>query len=173
MPLALNLASSRNSPDRSTKSTRLDVDASIHSPSTVCKHRVSGSLSLPSRGPFHLSFTVLFSIGHRVVFRLRGWSPRVPSRFLVSRCTLDPATLSPFSLTRLSRSLESLSSALQLTLKVVVAVRTPQCTHHGLASSDFARRYFRNHSCFLFLTLLRCFSSGGSPRTPMCSVHAA
>ena len=30
----------------------------------ACKHRVSGSLSLPSRGPFHLSLTVLFSIGH-------------------------------------------------------------------------------------------------------------
>ena len=37
---------------------------SSHSASTACKHRVSGSLSLPSRGPFHLSFTVLFSIGH-------------------------------------------------------------------------------------------------------------
>ena len=32
--------------------------------STACKHRVSGSLSLPSRGPFHLSFTVLCAIGH-------------------------------------------------------------------------------------------------------------
>ena len=32
--------------------------------STACRHRVSGSLSLPSRGPFHLSFTVLCSIGH-------------------------------------------------------------------------------------------------------------
>ena len=31
---------------------------------TVCKHKVSGSLSLPSRGPFHLSFTVLCAIGH-------------------------------------------------------------------------------------------------------------
>ena len=28
------------------------------------RHRVSGSLSLPSRGPFHLSFTVLCAIGH-------------------------------------------------------------------------------------------------------------
>ena len=27
--------------------------------SSACKHRVSGSLSLPSRGPFHLSITVL------------------------------------------------------------------------------------------------------------------
>ena len=32
--------------------------------STACKHRVSGSLSLPSRGTFHLSFTVLCAIGH-------------------------------------------------------------------------------------------------------------
>ena len=58
--LLLNLASIRNSPDRSTKSTRLY----IKSTSTACKHRVSGSLSLPSRGPFHLSFTVLCAIGH-------------------------------------------------------------------------------------------------------------
>ena len=53
-PLVLNLASQRNSPDRSTKST-----PSARRPLTVCKHKVSGSLSLPSRGPFHLSFTVL------------------------------------------------------------------------------------------------------------------
>ena len=59
-PLVLNLASQRNSPDRSTKSTR----SCIESTPTVCKHRVSGSLSLPSRGPFHLSFTVLCAIGH-------------------------------------------------------------------------------------------------------------
>ena len=60
VPEVLNLARTRNSPDRSTKSTRF----CIYSSSTVCKHRVSGSLSLPSRGPFHLSFTVLCAIGH-------------------------------------------------------------------------------------------------------------
>ena len=58
----LNLAGHRNSPDRSTKSTRFTLWCS-----TACKHRVSGSLSLPSRGPFHLSFTVLCAIGHGVV----------------------------------------------------------------------------------------------------------
>ena len=31
----------------------------------------------------------------------------------------------------------------------------------GLASSAFARHYLRNHFCFLFLRLLRCFSSAG------------
>ena len=89
----LNLASQRNSPDRSTKSTPSTVryPAGYHWCSTVCKHRVSGSLSLPSRGPFHLSFTVLSAIGHWVVFSLTGWSPLVQSRFLVSRPTLDTA----------------------------------------------------------------------------------
>ena len=98
-PLVLNLASMHNSPDRSTKSTRSPFWGS-----TACKHRVSGSLSLPSRGPFHLSFTVLFSIGHWVVFSLRGWSPCLPTRFLVSRCTLDPACYCRISDTWLSHS---------------------------------------------------------------------
>ena len=42
------------------------------------------------------------------------------------------------------------------------AVLTPRCTHHGLGSPDFARRYFRDRFFFLFLRLLRCFSSPGS-----------
>ena len=33
----------------------------------------------------------------------------------------------------------------------------------GLGSFPFARHYLGNHYCFLFLSLLRCFSSGGSP----------
>ena len=36
-------------------------------------------------------------------------------------------------------------------------------SNHGLGFSDFARHYFRNHSCFLLLRVLRCFSSPGSP----------
>ena len=87
--MVLNLACIHNSPDRSTKSTRLHSYGAF----AACRHRVSGSLSLPSRGPFHLSLTVLCSIGQWVVFSLTGWSPRVPTRFLVSRGTLDTAVL--------------------------------------------------------------------------------
>ena len=36
---------------------------------------------------------------------------------------------------------------------------------HGLAYFAFARHYLRNLVWFLFLALLRCFSSGGSPHT--------
>ena len=36
----------------------------------------------------------------------------------------------------------------------------------GLASSDFARHYSRNHCCFLFLWVLRCFTSPRSLYPP-------
>ena len=39
----------------------------------------------------------------------------------------------------------------------------------GLGSSHFARHYFGNHCCFLFLRVLRCFSSPRSPPLPMDS----
>ena len=39
----------------------------------------------------------------------------------------------------------------------------------GLGSSEFARHYFRNHGCFLFLGVLRWFTSPGSLRHPMYS----
>ena len=48
---------------------------------------------------------------------------------------------------------------------------TPLCTHNGLGSSHFARRYSGNRCFFLFLRVLRCFSSPGSLHTPMYSVH--
>ena len=48
----------------------------------------------------------------------------------------------------------------------------PGCiTTSGLASSDFARHYFRNLFWFLFLRVLRCFTSPGSPHAPIDSVH--
>ena len=37
----------------------------------------------------------------------------------------------------------------------------------GLASFAFARHYSQNLGWFLFLALLRCFSSGGSPHIPI------
>ena len=56
---------------------------------------------------------------------------------------------------------------------VLRAFRGPYPAHIaicGLGFSDFARHYFRNHFCFLFLRVLRCFSSPGSPPLPMDSV---
>ena len=52
------------------------------------------------------------------------------------------------------------------------AVRTPDCTQSGLGSFPFARRYLGNHFCFLFLRLLRCFSSPGSLYMAMYSPYS-
>ena len=48
---------------------------------------------------------------------------------------------------------------------------TPERTRSGLGSFHFARRYSGNRVFFLFLALLRCFSSGGSRRMAMYSPY--
>ena len=89
----------------------------------------------------------------------------------MSRCTLDPASLSPFSHTGLSPALAGFPKTILLKESVDSAVRTPGCSHPGLGSSGFARRYSRNRCFFLFLRLLRCFSSPGSLHTAMDSLY--
>ena len=117
----LNLAGTRSSPDRSTKSTQ---SRACGAPA-ACGRRVSGSLSLPSRGPFHLSFTVLCSIGHWVVFSLAGWSPRLPTGFHVPRGTLDPAAPMAPPPTGLSPSTAGLPRAVPPRLMRACAVLNP------------------------------------------------
>ena len=81
----------------------------------------------------------------------------------MSRGTLDPARCLPISCTRLSLSLAGLPSPFQYLPAHFPRSVTPACSHAGLGSSHFARRYFGNRCFFLFLRLLRCFSSPGSP----------
>ena len=54
---------------------------------------------------FNFPSRYFFTIGHQVVFSLRGWSPYIHTRFLVSRTTLDPTSLTWISYTGLSPSL--------------------------------------------------------------------
>ena len=94
----LKLASYYNSPDRSTKSTTPPVNGLCLLVSTrfqVLFHSPPGVLfTFPSR--------YCSTIGHQVVFRLGGWSPRLPTGFLVSCGTLDPDCQSSLSTTWLS-----------------------------------------------------------------------
>ena len=80
----------------------------------------------------------------------------------MSRGTLDPAQTTLLSHTRLSLSLAGFPKTILLDLLFRYAVRTPVCTHTGLGCFPFARRYSGNRCFFLFLRLLRCFSSPGS-----------
>ena len=87
----------------------------------------------------------------------------------MSRRTLDPAVPLYLSLTGLSPSLAGFPNTILLGSASSLRSETPERTRSGLASFAFARRYLRNRSFFLFLALLRCFSSGGSPPHAMDS----
>ena len=89
----------------------------------------------------------------------------------MSRGTLDPVRCLPFSPKGLSPSLAGFPKTVRLTSSSLTTVRNPGVHAHGLGSFPFARRYSGNRCFFLFLRVLRCFSSPGSLHTPMDSVH--
>ena len=68
----------------------------------------------------------------------------------------------------------ALSHALLLKIQINYAVHNPiYIAIYGLASFPFARRYLGNRCFFLFLLLLRCFSSEGFLHTAMYSLYDA
>ena len=82
----------------------------------------------------------------------------------------SPAPDIALSPTGLSPPMVVLSRTVLLRLCHDLRVLQPRCRRNdfGLGSSAFARHYSRNHYCFLFLCLLRCFSSAGSPPSKGC-----
>ena len=89
----------------------------------------------------------------------------------MSRGTLDTALLLSISDTRLSRFLAGLPRPFSYQLQINYAVLTPVDKSSGLGSFPFARRYSENHSYFLFLQVLRCFSSLRLASSCLCIQH--
>ncbi len=90
----VNLRQAMHSPDHSTKGTPSALGGSTPQwPLAACEYAVSGSLSSPLRGAFHLSLTVLVHYRLLKVFSLGGWSPRLPTGFHVPRGTQDPSRI--------------------------------------------------------------------------------
>ena len=56
---------------------------------SLYKHKISGSISLPSRGSFHLSLMVLVHYRSRILFSLGEWAPQIQSRLHVSEPTQE------------------------------------------------------------------------------------
>ncbi len=125
---------------------------------------VSGSISLPCSGFFS---PFLHSTGSLSVSWKYLALPGGPGRFRQdSSCpALLRIPLSRYKLTctQLSCSSVELSRTFQFIYNSNIAVLQPRHCHNntGLGSCHFARRYFGNRCFFLFLLLLRCFSSEG------------
>ena len=82
---------------------------------TACRHTVSGTISLRSRGTFHHSLTVLSAIGHQGIFRLSGWSRQIHTGFLGPRATWEiDKQATQISATGVLPSTPGLSHALRL-----------------------------------------------------------
>src|SRR3954469_14897686 len=85
---------------------------------TACRHTVSGTISLPSRGTFHHSLTVLSAIGHQGIFRLSGWSRQIHTGFLGPRATWEIRKRAvQISATGVLPSTPGLSHALRLPIR--------------------------------------------------------
>src|SRR2546425_9556287 len=102
-----------HSPDHSTKGTPSALGASwAQWPLTAGKDRVSGTLSSPLRGAFHLSLTVLLHYRSQKVLSLGGWSPRLPTSLHVARGTQDASRTPQLSATGLSPAVVGFSTPL-------------------------------------------------------------
>ena len=123
----LKLATYINSPDRSTKSTRSPVDGL----SVLVSTRFQVLFHSPPGVLFTFPSQYCFSIGHWVVFRLGGWSPRLPTGFHVSRGTLDPARVDIPDFTYVA-----------LTLCMAALSHTHSVIRHRTYSCPKPRRYF-------------------------------
>ena len=138
MTESLNLAAYHNSPDRSTKSTTSHIDVLC----VLVNIRFQVLFHSPPGVLFTFPSQYFSTIGHQVVFRLGGWSPRLLTGFHVSGDTLDTAKF-PLLFAYATLTLyDWLSHTIRL--KIGVLYRSPNpwsITTPSLASSAFARHY--------------------------------
>ena len=148
---------------------------------TACGRTVSGTISLPWKGCFSP-----FPHGTRSLSVSREYLalPDGPGRFAQgSTCpALLRMPMGPVGL--------RVQDSHRLRSDFPDAFRSPQGCHHmvllprgrakstrpGLGCSPVARHYWGNHCCFLFLRVLRCFSSPRWPRhkkVPMAGLQPA
>ena len=167
--LLLNLASIRNSPDRSTKSTRLHLNVLpqlVNTGFQVLFHSPPGVLfTFPSQY-YALSVT-------KEYLALGGGPPDFPQGSTCLAVLWIPLAGYRFLIQDFHPLWSDFPDCSDNESPHISWSVTPECTHSGLGSSDFARRYFRNRCFFLFLRLLRCFSSPGSRRMAMDSPYVA
>jgi hypothetical protein len=172
-----------NSPDHNAKGTRSGLwpPKELRTLPPLVGTRFQVLFHPPPGVLFTFPSRYSFTIGHRIVFSLGRWSCQLQPGFHVSRPTQEqnPDGEPNFAYGALTlyggafqrapaRSCSPSEEPAGPSGPVLLPPADNGCSlsrPHGLGSSPFARRYSENHGCFLFLRVLRCFSSPGSPRT--------
>ncbi len=143
---------------------------------------VSGTISLPLRGTFHLSLTVLVRYRSPLVFSLAGWSPRIQSGFHVSGLTQVPTRESLEFRLRASNPLRTDFPDCSATRAFCNSPAALWDDHVGPTTPNTQRPQAFTYSVwavplsfattqgietfFLFLRVLRCVISPGSLHPP-------
>ena len=150
----LNLAAHHNSLARSTKSTRsLSLPLLVGVRFQVLFHSPPGVLfTFPSRY-YSLSVTGWY-------LALGGGPPCFPPGYTCPVVLWCRLTLRSFRLRGSYPLRQTFPCLFGYKLIVLIAVHNPMIAH-GLGCSPFARHYLGNRCFFLFLRVLRCFSSPG------------
>src|SRR5689334_3307290 len=96
-----------------------------------------------------------------LVFSLARWCWQLPTGFLRPRGTQDTVWIKFLRLQGFHLLWRRFPTVFIFKSFSVMTVLQPRTCRNscGLGSSPFARRYLGNHYCFLFLLVLRCFSS--------------
>ena len=113
----------------------------------------------PRRGSFHLSLTVLLRYRSCHVFSLGGWTPQIPT-MLACIVVLRILPRDSLTYTGLSPSMVDLPRSFYFQYPSILESYNPQHRNAGFGLFRFRSPLLAESS--LFLTLLRCFSSGSS-----------
>jgi hypothetical protein len=142
---------------------------------TLWRHKVSGSISLPFRGSFYLSFTVLVHYRSHTLFSLRSWSTWIHTGFHVADATHEYIVPQLYAIlnTGLLPSMVDLSRSFFCRYKEVslsefcdnISYNPYTATDSSLALYRFGLFQFRSSllsesRLISFPTLLRYFNSG-------------
>ena len=148
-------------------------------PPTDCRRQVSGSFHSPSGVLFTFPSRYFCPIGRRDVFSLGRWSARIPTGFPVPRGTREhnpgsPSLFAYGTVTLCGPAFQHGSAKGEICNSPrgppapSGCAPQPRCRNgwrpwhdSGLGCSPFARRYSGNRCLFLFLRVLRCFTSPG------------
>ena len=164
MPSALNLAAYINSPDRSTKSTTSHASVLcvlVNTRFQVLFHSPPGVLfTFPSQ--------YCSTIGHQVVFRLGGWSPRLLTGFLVSADTMDTAKLPSLFVYRTLTLSGRLFHTVRLSSVCYIAVQTPRVLLLSVSPLPLSLATTRGISFDFFSSPYLDVSVRGVPHVYLC-----
>ena len=122
----------------------------------------------PLRGSFHLSLTVLCAIGDIRVFSLGGWCPRIPTRRLRPRGTWDTTSYCSDFNYRAFTFFGQTSQFVHLSCSSHIVVPQPRLNHFKRFRLYPVRSPLLgvSRTWFIFLRVLRCFSSPRSLLIP-------